>query len=102
MNDEDRRLLRETLAEMGDLKVELGEFRGEMREFKESTIHRVRKLEENAEKRQTNPETCVTGRSFGEHLAAHGREKKRRLSIIGLIVSGLGIAAGAVAAFFKK
>ena len=102
MNDEDRRLLRETLEEMGDLKAELGEFRGEMREFKESTIHRVRKIEETLERRQTNPESCVTGRSFREHLAAHGREKKRRLSIIGLIVSGLGIAAGAVAAFFRK
>jgi hypothetical protein len=71
MNNDDRRLIVETLAEMKELK-------GEMREFKKHVIERVQHLEKKEEERG-----------------------KQRLSVISLLISGAALAVSIIVNFFK-
>jgi len=71
MNNEDRKLLVETLAEMRELK-------GEMKEFKEHVIGRVEKLEKKE--------------------AERGKEK---MTIISVLISGMALAVTIIVNLIK-
>ena len=71
MNNEDRKLLVETLAEMRELK-------GEMKEFKEHVIGRVEKLEKKE--------------------AERGKEK---MTIISVLISGMALAVTIIVNLLK-
>ncbi|GHU12568.1 hypothetical protein FACS1894161_1070 [Spirochaetia bacterium] len=71
MNNEDRRLLVETLGEMRELK-------GEMKEFKEHVIGRVHTLEKKEAERS-----------------------KERLTVIGILISSAALAVSFIANFFR-
>jgi len=71
MNNDDRKLLVETLAEMRELK-------GEMREFKLSVIHRIEKLEKK-----------------------EAEQIKEKLSIVSVLISGMALAVSIIVHFFK-
>jgi len=72
MNNDDRKLIVETLAEMKELK-------GAMKEFKEHVIGRVEKLEKK-----------------------EGERSKERLSIIAVLISGAALAVSIIVNFFKS
>jgi len=71
MDNEDRKLLVETLAEMRELK-------GEMREFKLSVIHRIEKLEKK-----------------------EAEQIKEKLSVISVLISGMALAVSIIVHFFR-
>jgi len=71
MNNEDRKLLIETLAEMRELK-------GEMREFKLSVIERVEKLEKK-----------------------EAEQIKEKLSVISVLISGMALAVSIIVNLLK-
>ena len=71
MNDEDRRLFIDTIAEMRELK-------GELREFKVHLVGRVEKLERK-----------------------EGERTKERISIISLLISGAGLAVTIIINFLR-
>ena len=71
MNNEDRRLIVETLAEMRELK-------GELREFKEHVMGRVEKLEKK-----------------------EGERSKERLSVLSVCISALAVAISIIVNFIK-
>jgi len=71
MNNDDRKLLVETLAEMRELK-------GEMKEFKEHVIGRVEKLEKK-----------------------EAEQIKEKLSVISVLISGMALAVSIIVNFFK-
>ena len=71
MNNEDRKLLIETLAEMRELK-------GEMKEFKEHVIGRVEKLEKKE--------------------AERGKEK---MSVVSVLISGMALAVSIIINFLR-
>ena len=71
MNNEDRKLLVETLAEMRELK-------GEMKEFKEHVIGRVEKLEKKE--------------------AERGKEK---MTVISVLISGMALAVSIIVNLIK-
>jgi len=71
MNNDDRRLMVETLAEMRELK-------GEMREFKINVIERVEKLEKKE--------------------AERGKEK---LTVASVLISGMALAVSIIVNFFR-
>ncbi len=71
MNNEDRRLIIETLSEMKELK-------GEMREFKEHVIGRVQKLEKK-----------------------EGERSKERISVISILISGAALAVTIIINFIR-
>jgi hypothetical protein len=72
MTNDDRRLIVETLAEMKELK-------GEMKEFKEHVVERVRRLEKKE--------------------AERGKE---RLAIVSVLISSAALAVSVVVHFLKK
>jgi hypothetical protein len=72
MTNEDRRLIVETLGEMRELK-------GEMKEFKEHVIERVRRLEKKE--------------------AERGKE---RLAVISVLISSAALAVSVIVNFFKN
>jgi hypothetical protein len=71
MNDEDRRLFIESIAEMRELK-------GELREFKVHLVGRVEKLEKK-----------------------EGERNKERISIISLLISGAALAVTIIINFLR-
>jgi hypothetical protein len=71
MNDEDRRLFIESIAEMRELK-------GELREFKVHLVGRVEKLEKK-----------------------EGERNKERISIISLLISGAALAVSIIINFLR-
>ena len=71
MNNDDRKLLVETLAEMRELK-------GEMKEFKEHVIGRVEKLEKKE--------------------AERGKEK---LTVVSILISAAALTVSIIVNFFK-
>ncbi len=71
MNNDDRRLIVETLAEMRELK-------GEMREFKEHVIGRVERLEKKEAERS-----------------------KERMTVISVLISSAALAVSIIVNFFK-
>jgi nitrogenase molybdenum-iron protein alpha/beta subunit len=72
MNNDDRRLIVETLAEMKELK-------GEMKEFKEHVIERVQRLEKKE--------------------AERGKE---RLALVSVLISSAALAVSVIINFFKN
>jgi hypothetical protein len=72
MTNEDRRLIVETLGEMRELK-------GEMKEFKEHVIERVRRLEKKE--------------------AERGKE---RLAVVSVLISSAALAVSVIVNFFKN
>ena len=52
MSEEDRRLLTESIAEMRELK-------GELREFKEHVIDRIRRIEDGTDRRRRDRLTVI-------------------------------------------
>jgi hypothetical protein len=72
VNDEDRRILIEGIAEMRELK-------GEMREFKEHVIGRVDRLEKR-----------------------EGEETRKAVSVLSLLISGAALAVSVIVNFFKN
>jgi hypothetical protein len=72
MNNEDRRLIVETLGEMRELK-------GEMKEFKEHVIERVQRLEKK-----------------------EGEQPKNLFSVFSLLISGTASAVSVIVNFFKN
>jgi hypothetical protein len=72
MNDEDRRLIVETLGEMRELK-------GEMGEFKKHVIERVQRLEKKEM----------------EHA-------KKTASVLSLLISGAALAVSIIANFLRQ
>ena len=71
MNDEDKRLFIESIAEMRELK-------GELREFKIHLVGRVEKLEKKEMERS-----------------------KERISVISILISGAALAVAIIANFFR-
>jgi hypothetical protein len=71
MNDEDRRLFIDTIAEMRELK-------GELREFKVHLVGRVEKLERK-----------------------EGERTKERISVISLLISGAALAVTIIINFLR-
>jgi hypothetical protein len=71
MNNEDRKLIVETLGEMRELK-------GEMKEFKEHVIGRVSTLEKKENERS-----------------------KERLSVLSVVIASLALAVNFIFNFFK-
>jgi len=72
MNNEDKKLLVETLAEIRELK-------GEMREFKEHVIGRVEKLEKKE--------------------AEQGKEK---MTVVSILISAAALTVSIIVNFFKN
>lgn len=72
MNNDDRKLLVETLAEIKELK-------GEMREFKINVIERVEKLEKK-----------------------EGERSKERLSVVSVLISGMALAVSIIVNFIRN
>jgi hypothetical protein len=71
MDNEDKKLLVETLAELREL-------RGEMREFKLNVIHRVEKLEKK-----------------------EAEQVKEKLSVVSVLISGMALAVSIIVNFIK-
>jgi len=71
MDNEDKKLLVETLAEMRELK-------GEMREFKLSVMHRVERLEKKE--------------------AEQGKEK---MAVVSILISAAALTVSIIVNFFK-
>ncbi len=71
MNNDDRRLIVETLSEMKELK-------GEMKEFKHHVIGRVERLEKK-----------------------EGEKSKERLSVFSVVIAGLALATSIIVNFFR-
>jgi uncharacterized membrane protein (DUF106 family) len=72
MTIEDRRLMVETISEIKQLK-------GEMKEFKEHVIGRVKKLEKK-----------------------EGERSKERISVVAVLISGMALAVSIIVNFFKR
>ena len=72
MNNDDRRLIVETLAEMRELK-------GEMKEFKENVVERVQKLEKK-----------------------EGERSKERLSLISVLIAFFALAMNFIVHFIRN
>jgi hypothetical protein len=72
MDNEDKRLLVETLAEMRELK-------GELREFKEHVMGRVVRLEQK-----------------------EGERSKERLGVVSILISGAALAVSLAVNFFMR
>ena len=70
MNDDDKRLFIESIAEMRELK-------GELKEFKIHLIGRVEKLEKN-----------------------EGERSKERISILSILIAGAALAVSIIVNFF--
>jgi hypothetical protein len=79
MNNEDRRLIIETLSEVKEIKVEMREFMGEMREFKEHITGQVDKLEKK-----------------------EGERSKERLSVFSILIATGALAVSIIVNFFKN
>ena len=71
MNDEDKRLFIESIAEMRELK-------GQMKEFKEHVIARVLRLEKK-----------------------EGERSKERLSVISVLIASAALAVSIIVNFFR-
>lgn len=86
MSNQERDLLNKLLEEIGQL-------RGEMKSFKETSLERYRDLETRCEARQTNPETCTIGRSLKEHQRHHSQVTRGSHNIITLLLQAGMLAA---------
>lgn len=87
VNEDDRKLIAETVSVMNGLRSDMQEFRGEMREFKQNTLLRINALESDQVECQKNPTVCATARIVEGHLSGHKGGKSFAVSIWAVCVS---------------
>ncbi len=102
MEEEDRRLIADTVNVMHELRSELLEFRGEMKEFKTQAVTRLNSLETEQAECQKNPTVCATARSLDAHTRGHAGAKSLAISIWAACVSNVMCAFTLFMAFIKK
>ena len=102
MNDEDRKLLSETVSVMNGLRSDMQEFRGEMREFKQQSLVRITTLEGEQVECQKNPSVCATARLLESHLGGHKGGKSLAVSIWAVCISTVMCVFTLVMAFIKR
>ena len=102
MNEEDRRLLSETIGVMNGLRSDMQEFRGEMREFKQQSLVRITALEGDQVECQKNPSVCATARLLEDHISGHKGGKSLAVSIWAVCVSTVMCAFTLLMAFLKR
>lgn len=102
MNEEDRKLLADTVSVMNGLRSDMQEFRGEMREFKQQSLVRITALESDQVECQKNPTVCATARLFENHLQGHKGGKSLAVSIWAVCVSTVMCAFTLIMAFVKR
>jgi len=81
MNEEDRKLFSETVNVMNGLRLDMQEFRGEMREFKQQSLVRITSLETDQVECQKHPSVCATARMIESHISGHKGGKRLAVSI---------------------
>jgi hypothetical protein len=94
VNEDDRKLIAETVSVMNGLRSDMQEFRcetkwfrDEMREFKQNTLLRITALESDQVECQKNPTVCATARLVEGHLSGHKGGKSFAVSIWAVCVS---------------
>lgn len=102
MDDEDRKLITETVSVINGLRSDMQEFRGEMREFKQQTLVRITSLEGDQVECQKNPTVCATARLLESHLRGHTGGKSLAVSIWAVCVSTVTCVFTLVIAFIKR
>jgi len=102
MNDEDRKLLAETVNVMNGLRSDMQEFRGEMREFKQQSLVRITSLESDQVECQKHPSVCATARLLESHLSGHKGGKSFAVSIWAVCVSTVMCVFTLVMALVKR
>jgi len=102
MNEEDRKLLAETVNVMNGLRSDMQEFRGEMREFKQQSLVRITSLESDQVECQKHPSVCATARLLESHLSGHKGGKSFAVSIWAVCVSTVMCVFTLVMALVKR
>lgn len=102
MNDEDRKLLAETVNVMNGLRSDMQEFRGEMREFKQQSLVRITSLESDQVECQKHPSVCATARLLESHISGHKGGKSFIVSIWAVCVSTVMCVFTLVMALVKR
>jgi hypothetical protein len=102
MNDEDRKLLAETVSVMNGLRSDMQEFRGEMREFKQQSIVRMTSLESDQVECQKHPSVCATARLLESHISGHKGGKSLAVSIWAVCVSTVMCVFTLIMALVKR
>ncbi len=102
MNDEDRKLLAETVNVMNGLRSDMQEFRGEMREFKQQSLVRITSLESDQVECQKHPSVCATARLLESHISGHKGGKSFAVSIWAVCVSTVMCVFTFVMALVKR
>ncbi len=102
MNEDERKLITETMNVMHGLRSEMQEFRGEMKEFKQTAVIRITGLEAAANECQKNPAVCANARALDAHLKDHKGNKGLAVSIWAVCVSTVMCAFTIVMALMKR
>lgn len=102
MNDEDRKLFAETVNVMNGLRLDMQEFRGEMREFKQQSIVRIASLETDQVECQKHPSVCATARLLESHISGHKGGKSLAVSIWAVCVSTVMCVFTLIMALVKR
>jgi hypothetical protein len=102
MNEEDRKLLAETVNVMNGLRSDMQEFRGEMREFKQQSLVRITSLESDQVECQKHPSVCATARLLESHISGHKGGKSFAVSIWAVCVSTVMCVFTLVMALVKR
>lgn len=102
MNEEDRKLLVETVTVMNGLRSDMQEFRGEMREFKQQSLVRIMSLESDQGECQKHPSVCATARLLESHISGHKGGKSFAVSIWAVCVSTVMCVFTLVMALVKR
>jgi hypothetical protein len=102
VNEEDRKLITETVSVMNDLRSDMQEFRGEMREFKQQSLVRITSLESDQVECQKHPSVCATARLLESHISGHKGGKSFAVSLWAVCVSTVMCVFTLVMAFLKR
>ncbi len=102
MNEEDRKLLADTVNVMNGLRSDMQEFRGEMREFKQQSLVRITSLESDQVECQKHPSVCATARLLESHISGHKGGKSLAVSIWAVCVSTVMCVFTLVMALVKR
>lgn len=102
MNEEDRKLLAETVNVMNGLRSDMQEFRGEMREFKQQSLVRITSLESDQVECQKHPSVCATARLLESHISGHKGGRSFAVSIWAVCVSTVMCVFTLVMALVKR
>ena len=81
------------------LSIQLGEFRAEMREFKEAVQRRIGNLEGRQRECQANPQSCATARRLEEYIKLDTGRGKNLVTYGGFAVSLLSFVIVIVKTF---